>query len=58
LQAYSIKESPDNFGLLEVDMTFEEVMLRPKTYVNVKKKSMVSTVKSGISQVVKKVGGK
>lgn len=54
LQAYNIKESPENFGLLEVEMTFQEVMLRPNTYSNVKNATQKPTIKSGISQVVKK----
>lgn len=55
LQNYHIKENVDNFGLLDVDMTFQEVMLRPSTYSNVKSATQKPTINTGIGEVVKKV---
>lgn len=54
LQQFHIKENVDNFGLLDVDMTFEEVMLRPNTYANVKSPTQKPTINTGIGEVIKK----
>ena len=51
---YHIKESPENFGVLEVDMTFNQIMLRPNTSTYVKNTTQKPTTPSGVSQVVSK----
>lgn len=53
LIGYEVKESLDNFSLFEVDMTFQEVMLRPKTSTFVKDPQQKPTIDIGITKPVK-----
>ena len=53
LIGYDVKESLDNFSLFEVDMIFQEVILRPKTSTFVKDPQQKPTIDIGITQPVK-----
>lgn len=53
LTSYSIDESPDNFNLLEVDMTFDEVLLFGTNGQLTRKVSDSNTQDGGIVQTLK-----